>query len=281
MTFGQKIIHKARFDNRLLLTSFADKVEIKKRVSDLIGSKFVIPTYKVLDNALALNFSEYPREFVLKPSHASGAGFMIHEGAKRNTVPLEHSGSTWIPYYEIHPDDLKINEGFIKEKSACWLKSVYAQGIEYAYAAIPPKLIVEKYMRPDPTALLTDFRLYTFHGEVKFFRGTTGVANHIPAFAYDKFGHPLNIRAEHDNHDFKGPHPVLPPQCTEMIELAEILAGGVDFVRVDLYLIGEQIYFSEITNFPLGGFIEFIPDSFNKQVSSYYKSFDVCSFNKS
>ena len=281
MTFGQKIIHKARFDNRLLLTSFADKVEIKKRVSYLIGSEFVIPTYEVLDNALALNFREYPREFVLKPSHASGAGFMIHEGAKRNTVPLEHNGSTWIPYYEIHPDDLKINEGFIKEKSARWLKSIYSQGIEYAYAAISPKLIVEKYMIQDPTALLTDFRLYTFHGEVKFFRGTTGVANHIPAFAYDKFGHPLNIRAEHDNHDFKGPHPVLPPQCTEMIELAEILAGGVDFVRVDLYLIGEQIYFSEITNFPLGGFIEFIPDTFNKQVSSYYQSFDVCSFNKS
>jgi len=280
MTFGQKIIHKAKFDNRSLLTIFADKVAIKVQVAEIIGSEYVIPTYKVLDNALDLNFNEYSREFVLKPSHASGAGFIIHEGAKRSKVPLNHNGSTWIPYYEIHPDDLKINEDFIHEKSDGWLKSTYAPKKEYCYAGIPPKLIVEKYMRPDPTALLTDFRLYTFHGEVKFFRATTGVANHIPAFAYDKFGQPLNIRAEHDDHDFKGPHPALPSHYTEMIKLAEILAEGVDFVRVDLYLIGKQIYFSELTNFPLGGFIAFIPDTFNKQVGSDFKAFDVCSFNK-
>jgi hypothetical protein len=278
LTFGQKIKHKMKFDRRQLLSGFADKVAIKHWVSEQIGSQYIVPNIKILNDAKDLKFSDYSLEFVIKPSHGSGAGFFVHAGAKRNLLPLGHDWSTWGPVYEIHPDDLNINGAFINEKSARWLKSIYAQGIEYAYAAIPPKLIVEKYMRPDPIALLTDFRMYTFHGGVKFFRATTGVANNIPAFGYDKLGNPLNIRAKHDDYDFQGTHPVLPTQFEEMIKLAEILSRGVDFVRVDFYLIGEQIYFSEMTNFPLGGNISFMPESFEKLVTSYWKYFDDCNY---
>ena len=280
MTFGQKIIHKAKFDTRPLLTNFADKVAIKDRVNHQIGPEYIIPNYKVLDNSQDLNFSEYPREYVLKSSHASGAGFIIHEGAKRNSRPLKHDGRKWSSYYEIHPDDLKINEGFIKEKSADWLKSIYAPGKEYCYAAIPPKLIVEKYIQMKSEVAPSDYRFYVFHGEVKFFRIARGASNNYPNFAFNELGKPLYVSARHDDVQNQAQHPKLSKQYKKMIKLAETLAVGVDFVRVDFYLTGGQIYFSEITNYPLGGNIEFLPKSFNKQVSSFWTSFDICSFKR-
>jgi hypothetical protein len=44
-----------------------------------------------------------------------------------------------------------------------------------------------------------------------------------------------------------------PPRLSEMIEIAECLSNGVDFVRVDLYNLGDRIVFRELTNYPSGG----------------------------
>jgi hypothetical protein len=63
-----------------------------------------------------------------------------------------------------------------------------------------------------------------------------------------------------------------------MIRLAEMLAGGIDFVRVDFYLIDKQIYLSEMTNFPLARNISFMRESFEKTITSYWKYFDNCNF---
>lgn len=279
LSFGQKIKHKMRFDKREILTIFSDKVQVKERVSDRIGYKYVVPNYAVLDNALDLEFSEYPREFVLKPSHASGAGFIIHEGAKRISSPLKNDGKTWGPYYEIHPDDLGINAGFIEEKSTSWLNSIYAPGKGFGYQSIPPRLIVEKYIPMHfDVERAHDFRFYTFHGKVKFFRALPSLNPNIPNFTYDEYGKPLNVKLTRENHNFRGLNPVLPNEYQKMISLAEILSEDIDFVRVDLYLIEGKIYFSELTNYPFSGNLIFSPESYDRFVSGFWESFDECGY---
>lgn len=280
MSFGQKVIHKAKFDSRTLLTNFADKVEIKNHVAKLIGTEYVVPSYKVVDNVKDLKIKEFPLEFVLKPSHASGAGFIIHEGAQRNAMPISDTGNIWAPYHEIHPNDLQANEAFIKEKSDVWLRSTYAPGKEYCYAAIPPKLVIEKYLNIKEDRVPHDYRFYTFHGKVKFFRALMGISGASAKFAYDEFGNPLEGKVRSETLEFLGPHPVLPEQFLKMITLAETLSLSVDFVRVDFYFVEGRIYFSEMTNYPFGGQIEFVPKTFNITMSSYWKSFDICSFKK-
>ncbi|MBN9099980.1 MAG: hypothetical protein J0I49_17980 [Pseudonocardia sp.] len=39
----------------------------------------------------------------------------------------------------------------------------------------------------------------------------------------------------------------------EMIQVAERLGAGTDFVRVDLYDIDGRVVFGELTSFPAGG----------------------------
>ena len=50
-----------------------------------------------------------------------------------------------------------------------------------------------------------------------------------------------------------------------MIELAERLGAGTDFVRVDLYDVDGRIVFGELTSFPAGGDSPFDPESFNEE----------------
>jgi hypothetical protein len=45
-----------------------------------------------------------------------------------------------------------------------------------------------------------------------------------------------------------------------MVEIAETLSQGTDLLRVDLYEIGNQIVFGELTNYPEGEDTVLVPD---------------------
>lgn len=276
ITLGQKIQHKMVHDSRSLLTEFADKVAVKERVGNRIGYQYVVPTFEILEDAEALNFAAYPREFVLKPSHGSQAGVLVHDEAQRSDQSSSLGAEPWNGYLSVHPGDLQEHTNQIRERSRVWLASKYQEGIELCYAAILPRLIIERYIRNSQSNLTKEFRMYTFHGKVRFFRTSADVASGNPLYTFDEFGAPLNVRGEFDAHIAEGSHPSLPAQWEEMKLFAEILSEGVDFVRVDFYFDGLRIYFSEITNYPLAGNVVFSPDSFNQIASSYWKFFDCC-----
>ena len=277
LTFGEKILHKMAHDKRPLLSEFADKFGIKAHVSELIGSEYVVPTLQTIGNESELDFKRYPREFVLKPTHGSQAGIIVSERAPRSREKLLPIYHPWIRYFEIHPDDLETNQGFVTIMAKKWLNSSYRPETEYCYQAIPPQIIIEEYLDLKSTGVLNDFRFYTFHGKVKFFRAASGYATNLPTYRYDSDGVYLSIKEVHDNFDIDGLEiPTLPNSWILMKEFAERLSRGVDFVRADFYLVGEKIYFSELTNYPLAGSIKFLPDSFDKLVSSYWEKCDCC-----
>jgi TupA-like ATPgrasp len=277
LSFGEKILHKMLHEKRPLLSALADKAAVKNRVGRLIGDKHVVPTYSVIEHEFELDFEAYPREFALKPTHGSQAGILVHDQSVRLDKQLLPIGQTWDKYFDIHPNDLDRNQGFVKIMARRWLISNYRPGIEHCYQAIPRKIIVEKYLNLSSTNKINDFRFYTFHGEVKFFRAASGYATDIPTFRYDSEGSFLPIKEIHDKLDVAGlPIPELPKEWHLMKAFAEELSHGVDFVRVDFYLIDENIYFSELTNYPLAGTISFKPESFDRLVSSYWKKCDCC-----
>ena len=51
-----------------------------------------------------------------------------------------------------------------------------------------------------------------------------------------------------------------------MILLAEKLANGTKFVRIDFYYTNKKIYFGEMTFYPASGFGKFIPDSWDERL---------------
>jgi hypothetical protein len=55
----------------------------------------------------------------------------------------------------------------------------------------------------------------------------------------------------------------LPHSFDDMVRVAESLSEGFDFLRVDLYNVGNRIFFSELTPYPGGVSSRFVPDSFD------------------
>lgn len=50
--------------------------------------------------------------------------------------------------------------------------------------------------------------------------------------------------------------------------IAEQLSVDFDFIRVDLYLVGSDVYFGELTNTPANGFEKFTPTSLDFELGS-------------
>ncbi|MBQ4281781.1 MAG: hypothetical protein II753_06770, partial [Spirochaetales bacterium] len=62
----------------------------------------------------------------------------------------------------------------------------------------------------------------------------------------------------------------IPDNIGEMLDIAGTLSKGHPFIRVDLYNVEGKIYFSELTFFSYGGFLEFFPDrSWDLKIGDY------------
>jgi len=277
LSLGQKIRHKMAHDRRSILSEFADKAGVKNVVAEKIGREYVVPTFQILDDVAGLDFSKYPLEFVLKPTHGSQAGILVSEKFDKSASKLLPVFGTWEKYFNIHPQDLSLNHDFVRIMSERWLSSTYRSETEFCYQGIKPRLIVEEYIYPRPDLELFEFRFYTFHGEVKFFRVAAGYSSHIPHFAYNDNGELLPVKFAHDAFeiDLRSP-PILPEEWKSMKIFAEELSMGIDFVRVDFHLGANGIYFSELTNYPFAGQLRVLPESFDRLLSSYWRYFDCC-----
>ncbi len=64
----------------------------------------------------------------------------------------------------------------------------------------------------------------------------------------------------------------MPSNLDEMLAVAENLAYGLDFVRVDLYSVHNRVYFGEMTHYPGNGFERFDPAWYDAYFGSFWKT---------
>lgn len=235
--FSEKLQWLKLYDRNPDYTIMADKARAKDYVSKKTnGECKTIPTIGLWKSAKDINIDELPDRFVLKCNHNSGAIWICHD---KNTFDLETAQR------EIE-ENLRYN--------------YYYSGREWPYKNIEPCVLAEPYIEEAST----DYKFYCFGGTPRFLYVSTGLANHdtarISFITLDWQFAPF-IR-----NDFS-PFEELPPkpsQLDRMITLAEELSKGIPFVRVDLYQIGNSVYFSELTFFPCSGMMHFHPDEWDR-----------------
>ena len=244
--FTEKLNWLKLHDRRPLYTKLADKCEVKKYVSEKIGSDKIIPLLGVWDHFNEINFDQLPDQFVLKCTHDSG-GFRICKD--RSNFDQEEA-----------------RQFFNKELR----KNYYWNKREWVYKDIKPRIIAEPYIDSLGKPESFEYKLTCMNGVCKVFTICTGIAhsdfelrtndhydrdfNHLPWYAYYK----------------NSKKPVqIPPQAKEMIEYAEKLSEGIPQVRVDFYVINDKVYFGEMTFYTWAGIIEFIPPEWNDIMGSW------------
>lgn len=216
----------------------ADKVQVRKWVSEKIGEKYLDKVYHVWDNVEDIDFGILPGSFVLKTNNGSGRNIIVK-------------------------DKTKIDKEKIRQQLKSWLsENFYYVGFELQYKDIPPKILCEEYLE-GLAETVYDYDIYCFHGKPKYIWCINGShRENCKASFYD-----LDWNMQEFSYGYPWDPVVAPrPQYLDkMLELAEKLCKGFEHVRVDFYGMPDRLLFSEITFTTWSGLRRFIPDKYDEE----------------
>lgn len=110
---------------------------------------------------------------------------------------------------------------------------------------------------------LLDYKFFCFNGKPKYCQVISG---RDTKKCVDFFDVEWNHQPFHEPRylPFADEESKMPNQFEKMWELAERLAAGKPFSRIDFFNVGESVYFGEITFFPTSGLGGFDPESYDE-----------------
>lgn len=260
-TYQDKLKYKMAYDRRPILKIWADKSKVRAYVEEKIGLEYLNDVYGVFINSENMNIDMFPRNFVVKANHGSGAVIIVSESApKENSLPKDSRTVNWERFY-IHPDSLIWKDLYSITNRWMTLDFYKSSGHfpEWAYKGIPPRIIVEKFLGYGGQ-VASDFRLFIFNGVCEYIEVDSSWSELPTRNMFDREWNEVEVMLKFPP---AIPAPSCPPEMGKMILLAEKLSDGVDHVRVDFYLIGNKIIFGELTNYHTSGRQIFYPLDFN------------------
>ncbi|MCF6743610.1 hypothetical protein E9529_04855 [Blastococcus sp. KM273128] len=134
---------------------------------------------------------------------------------------------------------------------------------EWAYSRARKLLVVEEAIGGG--ALLDDYKFFVFDGQVAAIQVDRGRSTRLHSRSfYTPDWEPLPVQKTLPG----GPPTPAPAELAGMLRAAEVLGRSFDFMRVDLYGTGGQIWFGELTPYPGGRVTPFEPASFDAWLGS-------------
>lgn len=258
-TFREKVRYKMLRDHRDIVVTFADKAAVRDYVADTVGAPYLPHAFAIVDDPAALHDVDLPEEYVVKPTHGSGAAIVVsHRAPPDARLPSEPE--SWV-YSHVAPD--VASRADVIRIARGWTAQLYGQGPnrEWVYGRVPRRVIVEEMLATEGGSIPDDYKFFVFHGECAFIQVDSGrFGRRTQDFFRPDWTH-LPLRG---GPPWADPAPVRPALWREMVDLAERLGRDTDFVRVDLYDVDGRIVFGELTSFPAGGDSPFDPESFDE-----------------
>ena len=224
-----------------ILTICADKYRVRDYVKSRVGDHILTKLYGVYNKVDDIILNDLPESFVMKTNHSTGQYFICKN---KNDVDWEHIFKLFRIYMTINH---------------------YYWGREFAYKNIVPKIICEEYLEVGGSSP-RDYKIYCFNGEPRFVEVHFGRFSDHRNNLYDLEWNLLPVQCTNPQYEGR----VDKPGCLdEMWDYATKLAKNMPFVRVDLYNIGQRVYFGEMTFYPTNGVDRFTPDSYDYIFGSY------------
>ena len=242
VTYNEKIQWIKLYDHNPLYTKLVDKYDVKSYVEKLIGKKYIIPTYGVWDSVDDINPDFLPDSFVLKCTHDSGGVVICRD---KSDFDFEEAK-------KILSDSLK--------------KNYYYCGREWAYKNVTPRIIAEKYMVDESGYELKDYKVFCFNGEPRIIQvDYNRFSGHLRNLYTDdwEYIHGTSKFPTNPEKQFKKP-----PVLDELLSLSRTLSKDIPQVRVDFYIVENQIYFGELTLYHGSGFEKYTPSKLGTELGN-------------
>lgn len=249
-------------DRSSWLPLYVDKYAVRDFVKTRAPGLRIPKLYQVADHASELDSALWPEQFVIKPSHGSGALVMVtREEREGLRYAISTNRFSWVEgTWGMRSSELDVPT--LKKLAQHWISADYEYFTpkfpEWAYGQVPPKVLVEQLIDGSVAHPMIEARFHCFHGSVRLCRVTNVLSADKKALTLDRAGRVLDAWLESDPIKVVSGFQV-PKKWADAIAAAELLANEVDYVRVDLYLTSDHVYFSEMTPYPNGGTVDFVP----------------------
>lgn len=229
------------WDENPLRATMADRIKVREFVQEY-APDCEFPKHLWIGDSLTLKvWNELPNDFVIKANHGSHMTYIVN----------------------------KLNDSFEKivEISESWLNDDYSSDFgEWVYEKVPHLLTVEERLDTDGQ-IPPDWKFFCANGNVfvvSLLRGRSKENLYQNLYSRDF----IQLNDLSIGNFPQGPDIDEPKHFKNAIRIAEQLSAPFDFIRVDLYLIGDTIYFGEMTCFPAAGLIRIKPRSYDFEFGS-------------
>lgn len=241
--------YKLNYRNTLMFCC-VDKYEVRSFVASRGLGRYLNTLLQVCDDANHIDYSNLPKRFVIKTT----------DGGNGDNV-------------FVCQDKSKINIETVNQMINSWRdKGVGQTSGEWAYTGCKgSRIIVEDYLA-DPDSKdgsIDDYKFLCYNGIFRYlWIDKNRYSNHKRGFWNERLEFLKGVKSDHPTFNDAPP---LPSNIYEMIKIAEKLASGFPFVRIDLYNIRGKIYFGEMTFYPWSGYVQYSPDAFDYELGKYFE----------
>lgn len=239
ITFNEKILHRKIYNNNKIAFIIADKWRVRKYVEDAGYKEILNELLCVTKDLKEIDFRLLPNSFVIKANYGYSLNVIVKDKRLINKREIYDECNNW----------MSGQKRFMKNNP------------EFHYAEIEPAIVVERYISDKNSEILQDYKIFCFHSVAKFIVVHTKLNGVHVTVIYDRdwckmnfalYGKPIAIEIQR------------PRKLDKMLEIAERLSDGFDFLRVDLYYINDNdIIFGELTYNPGGGACRFYPKEYD------------------
>lgn len=232
-SFSEKINHIKLYKINELREKIVDRIWIRDYVLQKAPECKLIQNLWVGTNFTKNDWDNLPQEFVIKGNHGSGMVKVVDK--KRNSF-LE-----------------------ILDLTKVWMKTDYSeQGREWFYNKVENSIIVEEKLTFNGN-VPPDFKFFCLNNKVEMVQVDSNRFVKHTRNLYDRKFNELNVMLQYPV-GLSNDKPLL---FDKAILIAEKLSQSFDFIRVDLYILEDNIFFGELTNIPGNGIEKFKPKNFD------------------
>jgi hypothetical protein len=245
-SFNEKVAWKKIHDRNPLLPVVADKFRVRAYLAAKLGEEaareILIPLLHVSRHPEEIRFEQLPSSYVVKINHGSGWNIIVRDG---NKSPAQ-----------------------IVAQCLEWLNGPYGNTkLEWGYQSIPRRIIIEEFISDTDGKPPKDYKFFVLHGKCEMVQVDLDRFEDHSRTLYDRDWNVLPVTLK-----YKQGTPIMrPANYDRMLALAERLGEDFDFVRVDLYSLGDRIYFGELTHYPESGFGLFTPREYDFTLGNRWK----------
>ncbi|WP_345815180.1 ATP-grasp fold amidoligase family protein [Paraburkholderia sp. PREW-6R] len=224
-----------------LWSTLADKLAVRNYVKSTIGEKHLVPLIAVPDAFTQQVFDALPASFVMKANHGCAFVKVVRDKSDVSFEQLKQLADEWLA------------------------TDFYLASRERHYRSIKPRIYFEQLLLDRTGNIPADYKMHIFTREQGDPIVLTGVIS-------DRFGSP---RHDFYDTDWKrmdivlGDYPcsTVPaerlPNWDEVIRVATRLTEELGYVRVDLYVFDDEIFFGELTFTPGAGVAPILPERYD------------------